>query len=54
MVSDQDTDKVCSRCEKNPADCLHSCPYQSDINDNEDPEYCDCCQNCTYECAMDI
>lgn len=32
----------------------HSCPYQADIADNDDPEYCNCCIACTIECADDI
>jgi hypothetical protein len=32
---------------------LHSCPYQSDIND-DDTEGCNCCPDCCHECAMDI
>ena len=32
---------------------LHSCPYQADIN-NDDSEHCNCCNDCSHECAMDI
>lgn len=31
----------------------HSCPYQSDINGN-DEFTCTCCAECTHQCAMDI
>ena len=44
----------CNRCDK-PSSGLHSCPYASGINDNDDPEYyCNCCDDCTHECCMDI
>lgn len=46
--------KLCGRCEKNQAEPLHSCPFQEDINNNTDEEYCDCCSVCRHECAMDI
>lgn len=32
----------------------HSCPYQADMNDNDDPHYCRCCRECRNECAGDI
>lgn len=32
---------------------LRSCPYQADVNDNPTP-WCNCCDDCAYECAMDI
>lgn len=32
----------------------HSCPYQSDVNDNGDPAHCTCCSECAAECAADI
>ena len=32
---------------------LHVCPYQSEINDIDDP-ICNCCESCTDECAMEV
>lgn len=32
---------------------LHSCPYASEINDNN-TEGCNCCDSCSTDCAMDI
>lgn len=32
----------------------HSCPFQEDMNNNDDPHYCRCCSECRNECAMDI
>lgn len=43
----------CNRCKKNNGKELHSCPYKSDIDDN-DKELCNCCEDCEEECAMDI
>ena len=31
----------------------HSCPYQSDINNDEEFQ-CNCCDKCRHECLMDI
>jgi hypothetical protein len=31
----------------------HPCPYQCDINGN-DESYCSCCEFCERQCAMDI
>lgn len=31
----------------------HTCPYQEDIN-NDSESTCNCCDYCTYQCAMDI
>jgi hypothetical protein len=33
---------------------LHGCPYAHEINDNQDAEYCNCCDACAHECAMGI
>lgn len=43
--------KLC-RCEKNPAQPSHTCPFKEEINSSLDE--CECCNECTYECAMDI
>ena len=42
------------RCGKNPAKELHSCPFAEEINGNDDPEFCTCCDDCRHECCMDI
>lgn len=31
----------------------HECPYQSDVNNDEDFK-CKCCEYCTNECVQDI
>jgi hypothetical protein len=53
----------CERClirnsinefhEINECEDKHTCPYQSEINDDND-SLCNCCSDCQYECAMDI
>jgi hypothetical protein len=32
----------------------HPCPYQQDIHDDHDPDYCCCCPYCVTQCALDI
>lgn len=32
---------------------LHTCPYASEIHE-DDTTLCECCEMCSYECAMDI
>lgn len=44
----------CMKCGKSVPDGMHSCPYAADINNNDDPNYCNCCEECEHECAMDI
>lgn len=39
-------DCECGRGSKQP---LHTCPYQSDVND--DSTECDCCLKCESECS---
>lgn len=33
---------------------FHSCPYQEDVHNNPDPEYCNCCPECEEQCRQDI
>ena len=42
------------KCKVNAAKAPHSCPYAEEIKGNDDPEYCTCCDDCRYECCMDI
>jgi len=37
----------------NLATALHTCPFSSEINGDDDT-LCDCCEDCEHECAMDI
>ena len=43
-------------CEKscgNSAEELHPCPYQAELYDNNE-DTCNCCDECSYQCAMGI
>lgn len=51
-MSEQNEGEMC-RCEKNPAEVPHSCPFQAEINDDSET-LCTCCDDCAHECAMDI
>lgn len=31
----------------------HPCPFKQEIHDDRDT-LCECCENCTHECAMDV
>ena len=31
----------------------HPCPFKAEIH-NDEESLCECCDNCTYQCAMDI
>ena len=41
---------VCEHTKK--GDKAHSCPYHSEINNDETK--CRCCDDCRYQCAQDI
>lgn len=32
----------------------HSCPFQEEINNNYDPEYCTCSEEDIHQCTMEI
>lgn len=40
-------------CQNEATKEMHPCPYAQEIFD-DDEDVCNCCDNCTYECAMDI
>ncbi len=44
---------LCS-CGQHPATEPHSCPFAEEIQDDDDPEYCTCCEACERECRRDI
>lgn len=53
LQENQDVEK-CERCNENDAAKeLHSCPFLSEVH-GDDETLCDCCDECTHECAMDI
>lgn len=43
----------CQGCGATVEPVLHSCPYQAEIND-DDSDVCNCCENCAYECALEV
>lgn len=48
-----DTNK-CECCGKNAAsDEKHTCPYAEDVNGDHET-MCNCCDNCSAQCAADI
>ncbi len=48
-----DTSHLCQSCNKNDADSDHTCPYAEDI-DGDSETLCNCCSECTNNCAQDI
>jgi hypothetical protein len=46
--------ELCEKCGINEAQEPHPCPYQHEINDVEDDEYCTCCEECEDDCRADI
>ena len=40
----------CEECKENPQS--GPCPFASEIHGDESE--CDCCDDCRYQCAMDI
>lgn len=52
VATDMQT-KKCPRCDKNTAEPPHVCPFAEDVH-NDSETLCDCCDDCTNECAWDI
>lgn len=46
-------DKKCQKCGKPVDGCLHSCPFAEEMSDDYS-ENCNCCSECSGDCAMDI
>lgn len=32
----------------------HTCPYDADVNNGDGDAECNCCKECTEDCAMDV
>lgn len=43
----------CQQCGRPVSGEAHTCPYKEDIHDDSET-LCNCCDDCAYECAMDI
>lgn len=46
-------DKCANGVCNNETDYLHACPFQSEINDDND-DYCSCCEECEASCSDEI
>lgn len=44
----------CQTCGKEVDGHLHACPFAQEINDNDDDNYCNCCEDCSEECALNV
>lgn len=48
----------CDKCEKNKSQNEHTCPYKVALADDNDIEvlldFCNCCEECEYQCGMNI
>ena len=45
---------VCDKCGERDGEEPHFCPYQTDVKDNRDPYYCNCCTGCRRDCLESI
>lgn len=47
-------ENLCYRCKKEPGtENPHVCPFSQDLHDDHS-ESCNCCDDCTIECARDV
>ena len=46
--------KKCKNCGINEAQDPHLCPYQEDVNGDDNPKFCTCCKECVRVCADEI
>ena len=54
MTDQERGETICQDCGKpDGTKELHVCPYQSEINDIDEP-ICNCCGDCTDQCAGQI
>lgn len=52
LPSEPEEPTSCDRC-NSPSFELHTCPFAVDIHGDYE-SLCNCCENCTHQCAMDI
>lgn len=45
--------EICSKCDKNEGMPLHTCPFLSDVHENNQFK-CNCCDECRQNCVDDI
>lgn len=46
------TSDLCKKCKINKKGCKEPCPFDEEINGIE--KLCDCCEDCKYQCQLDI
>jgi hypothetical protein len=44
---------LCWQCDIRHGKTAHTCPFQSDVHNNDDFT-CNCCEKCTDDCAQSI
>jgi len=49
----KEKDNRLCKCGHNRKENEHTCPYAEEMNDDHE-SLCNCCRECTHECAMDI
>jgi hypothetical protein len=47
------SENKCSKCKKEDAEPIHSCPFKCDVH-NDYKTKCDCCDKCRHDCAMKV
>jgi len=52
-TNEDSTFTKCGSCKRNNANELHPCPFKEEINEDSE-SLCDCCDDCTHECMMNI
>lgn len=45
--------EMCENCGKNPATEPHPCPFDQEIEGNDD-DVCTCCETCQEDCEIDV
>lgn len=53
-MTERQKSNLCERCNKNIAGDYHSCPFQEDVEQNKDEEFCNCCDECEDKCLAEI
>lgn len=48
-----DDEWTCEQC-GGPSDGYHSCPYASEMGDNDADDFCNCCKDCQAACGLCI
>lgn len=56
LLCKPDLGRPCRTCERPPSREPHTCPYLTDVHEGEPgcDRLCNCCDECTRECADDI